>query len=372
VTDLPRRAFLGTAGAALAVSQFAPRVARAGANETIGVGCIGVGNRGSALLANLVKVQGVQVRAICDLLPEHVARAQKVVVDAGQPQPAGTAEWKKLLDMPGIDAIVSALPCDLHAANYLDVLAAGKDLYGEKPMCLSLADCDKVVAAAESSQRIVQIGFQRRADPRFIETIAQVHAGELGDLLEGRILWSNSWGPLYNWFGQAKRSGDWMVEQAVHNWDVMNWANQCLPVAAMGLGKNDLFREKQPDRDVHDYYAGVVQYANGVIVNIIHSWVACNKFNEEYTRLTGAKGGIDFNSGTFSYRPDAKRPDRVGHAYQGEINSTLLALEAWSKSLRSREKPIATVRHGRDAVLSCLMVKQAVYSKGVVGAGDLA
>ena len=171
MTNFPRRTFLGTAGAALAASQLAAP-ARAGANETIGVGCIGVGNRGTKLLNSLLKVQGVQVRAICDIKPEHLAEAQKRVVDAGQPKPAGTPEWKKLLEMPGIDAVVSALPCDLHAANYLDVIAAGKDLYGEKPMCLSIADCDKVVAAADSSQRIVQIGFQRRADPRFIETMA--------------------------------------------------------------------------------------------------------------------------------------------------------------------------------------------------------
>lgn len=373
MSPVRRRTFLGAASAALAVSQVAVRGVRAaGPNDLIGVGCIGVGNRGTALLTNLLKVKGVQVRAICDLLPEHLERAQKMVADAGQPKPAGTPEWKKLLEMPGIDAVVSALPCDLHVHNYLDVIAAGKDLYGEKPMCLSLADCDKVVSAAESSQRIVQIGFQRRADPRFIETMSQVHAGELGELLEGRILWSNSWGPLYNWFGQAKRSGDWMVEQAVHNWDVMNWANQCLPVTAMGLGKNDLFREKQPDRDVHDYYTGIVQYANGAIVNIVHSWVVSRKFNEEFTRLTGVKGGIDFNSGTFSYRPDSNKPDRVGHSYQGDINSTLLALEAWANSLRTRQQPIATVRHGREAVLSCLMVKKAVYSKGVVTASDLA
>ena len=79
---------------------------------------------------------------------------------------------------------------------------------------------------------------------------------------------------------------------------------------ALALGRNDLFRDLQPERDVHDYYAGLVEYPGGIFVNIIHSWVAPNKFNEEYTRLIGTKGGIDFNSGTFSYRPDQKKPDR--------------------------------------------------------------
>ena len=168
--------------------------------------------------------------------------------------------------------------------------------------------------AARASKQIVQIGHQRRADPRFIETMRQVHAGEIGPLVEGRILWSNSWGPLLGWFGQRRRSGDWIVEQAVHNWDVLNWAIGGLPVRAAALGRNDLFRDLQPDRDVHDYYSGVVEYPGGVFVNIIHSWVAPTKFNEEYTRLIGTKGGVDFNSGIFSYRPDQKKQDRVGHS----------------------------------------------------------
>ena len=63
---------------------------------------------------------------------------------------------------------------------------------------------------------------------------------------------------------------------------------------------------------------------DGIFVNIMHSWVAPNKFNEEYTRLIGTKGGIDFNTGTFSYRPDQKKIDRPFGG--GELNNTLLAL----------------------------------------------
>ena len=93
--------------------------------------------------------------------------------------------------------------------------------------------------------------------------------------------------------------------------------------AGMAMGRNNLFRELPPDRDVHDYYAGLVEYPGGIFVNIVHSWVAPNKFNEEYTRLIGTKGGIDFNTGTFSYRPDKKKNDRPFGG--GELNNTLLA-----------------------------------------------
>ena len=366
-----RRTFLTIAGTTLA----GPLILKSGVlGQTTGavnVGFIGVGGRGSSLLNTILKIPGVAVRAVCDINQERLQKAQKIVAEKGQPSPEGFSEWKRLLERKDLEAVVSALPCDLHARCYLDVIAAGKDLYGEKPMCIAVADCDTVVKAANASKQIVQIGFQRRADPRFIETIQQLHQGEIGDLVEGRVTWSNSWGPFFDWFGRRERSGDWMVEQAVHNWDIMNWVNRCRPARAMGLGKDNLFRELQPDRNVHDYYAGVVQYENGVIVNIIHSWIPPTKFGEEYTRLIGTKGGIDFNSGTFSYRPDQKRPDRVGHTATGQIDSTLLALEAFVNSVRTRQPSIATVEHGRDAVLTCLLMREAVYKQKAVTLKEL-
>src|SRR6185312_7406490 len=213
--------FLSAAGALAASPLLA-----ASPMETLGVGVIGVGSRGSVLLKSLLQIPGVEVRAICDVAPAHLEAAAKVVEGAGQKRPKLSADgsWKEILAADGLDAIVSAIPCDLHARCYLDAIAAGKDLYGEKPMCLNRADLDAVVKAAQESKQIVQIGHQRRADPHFIEPIQAVHGGEIGGLVEGRILWSNSWGPLLGWFGQKKRSGDWIVEQAVHNWDVLNWA----------------------------------------------------------------------------------------------------------------------------------------------------
>ena len=369
--DVNRRLFLEATGALAAGHALAATTTAAGADDVVNVGVVGVGNRGGVLLKTLLAIPGVAVRAVCDLEPAHLDRALAAVEAAGQPKPEGTAEWKKLLDFKGIDAVVSALPCDLHAAHYLDVLSSRKDLYGEKPMCLTPGDCDKVVSAANKGKQIVQIGHQRRADPRFIETMNQIRAGEVGELVEGRILWSNSWGPLLGWFGRRERSGDWVVEQAVHNWDVMNWACQGLPVRAVALGRNDLFRSLQSDRNVHDYYSGVVEYPNGVVVNILHSWVAPSRFNEEYTRLVGTKGGVDFNSGVFSYRPDLKRPDRVGHAHPGVVDNTKLALESFVKSVRTRKPPVCRVEHGRDAVLACLLVREALDAKRVATMKEL-
>jgi myo-inositol 2-dehydrogenase / D-chiro-inositol 1-dehydrogenase len=371
MNHLNRREFLATSGL-VAASQFIAPIRAATPSDTVRIGLIGVGGRGTVHLKTLLSLPGVEVRAICDLQQDRIESAQKAVGDAGQERPFGTKEWKKLLDRQELDAVASALPVDLHLACYLDVLAAGKDLYGEKPMCLTIAQCDQLIAAQKKSGRIVQIGFQRRADPRFIEPMKLVHAGELGELVEGRVCWSNAWGPLTGWFGQKERSGDWMVEQAVHNWDIMNWANQCQPKRAMGLGMDKFFKDKQPERNVHDYYSGVLEYENGVVVNIIHSWVPPRLFDKEYSWLIGTRGGVDFNSGRFSYRPDLNKEDHFGFDTQaGQIDNTKLAFEAFLKSVRTRSPSIAPPEIGRDAVVTCTLMREAVYRQRPVTLKEL-
>jgi predicted dehydrogenase len=112
-----------------------------------------------------------------------------------------------------------------------------------------------------------------------------------------------------------------------------------------------------------------VEFENGVVVNIQHSWVVPPRFNEEYTRLIGVKGGIDFNAGVINYRKEngekgEPKPD-VKITSGGKSESTVLAMQAFLKSVKERSKPIATVENGRDAVLCCLLMRKAVETKEV-------
>ncbi len=359
-----RRNFFQIAGAGGVTTAAAAQNAGP-ASDRIGAAFVGLGNRGSALLKETLAIDNADIRVLCDTNPARIAAGLEAVTKAGRPAPQTTADWRRLLERNDVQVVISALPVNQHARHYLDVIAAGKDLYGEKPMCLTRADCDAVVKAANASRQIVQIGFQRRADPRVIETMRAVHAGDLGPLIEGRILWSigATWGPRLGDFGKRAISGDWMVEQAVHNWDVLNWANRCLPTLAYGLGNDKLFRELQPDRDVHDYYSAVVQYENGVLVNVLHSWIAGPRFHDEYTRLAGTRGMADFNTGLISYHHLQKKTDSDPYAGKPALNNTLLALQSFLESVRTRRAPVATVEHGRDAVLSCLLVRDAVYAR---------
>jgi len=366
-----RRRFLAATGVVAGHAITRPLFGQDSASRQIHLGIIGVGNRGTTHLKVLLNQPGVRIVAVCDQKPERITAAQELVVAAGQPRPFGTASWPELLARPDLQAVTSALPVDLHLACYLDVLKAGKDLYAEKPMCLTLAECDTLIAAGRAAKdRIVQIGFQRRSDPKFLEAMELIHVGDFGPLVEGRVLWSNAWGPLYDWFGKRERSGDWMVEQAVHNWDVLNWAARSRPKRAMGLGRTGFFRDQQPDRNVHDYYTGVLEYESGLIVNIIHSWLAPGGLDREYTQLVGERGGIDFNTGVITYRKSTGRPTRRVGA-EMKTDNTTLALAAFLRSVRERIPAVAGPTEGRESVLTCLLMREAVYRGTIVTPRDL-
>ena len=91
MTRMPRRAFLGATAGALASAPLLA-TARPSPNETLGIGVIGVGSRGTALLQNLLQIPNLAVRAICDTEPEHLERALKTVEKAGQKRPAGSTD----------------------------------------------------------------------------------------------------------------------------------------------------------------------------------------------------------------------------------------------------------------------------------------
>ena len=111
---LNRREFVGAAGTAFAATILAPRITAAAPSNTVNVGLIGLGSRGTTHLKTLLGLPGVRVRALCDLLPDRVAKAQQAVTEAGQTRPLGTAAWKQMLELTDLDAVSSALPVDIH------------------------------------------------------------------------------------------------------------------------------------------------------------------------------------------------------------------------------------------------------------------
>ncbi len=368
--SLNRRRFLGcSAAAGLALSQG--RVIEAAGEGPVRLGVIGLGTRGTSLLRSLLELPAAQVVALCDVEAKHLLRGLGIVEKARGYRPEGYALQGPLLERSDLDAVAVALPCDGHAQAYLAALGAGKHLYAEKPLGLTGAECAQLIAAAAARPELaLHVGFQRRSNPRYRAGVDLIHQGELGPLIEGTAAWVSSNGPMNGhdgWLSRRARSGDWMVEQAVHVWDVFHWIAGGLPIRAYGQGRRDLFASEQPARDVTDHYAVQLEWPGGFHVSFLQSWVAPadDRFTGITLQVMGPGGGLDFGSGTLTYR-DRTRPRQTLHP--GNQADTRLALQAFLSAAAAPEPvpPPLTLAEARDATLTGLLVRKAVDERRVV------
>jgi myo-inositol 2-dehydrogenase / D-chiro-inositol 1-dehydrogenase len=373
---LNRRRFLGcSAAAGLALSQG--RIGE-GAVEgrPVRVGVIGLGTRGTSLLRTLLELPGAPVVVVCDAEAKHRLRGQGIVEKATGGRPEGVERVGQVLERDDVDAVVVALPCDLHAEVDRDAIRAGKHLYAEKPLALTVAACDMLIAESNRAPGVVvHVGYQRRSNPRYRDGVALIHRGELGTLIEGSAAWVSSNGPMNGhggWLARRARSGDWMVEQAVHVWDVFHWIAGGPPARAFGQGRRDLFATQQPGRDVTDHYSVHLEWADGFHVAFLQSWVAPadDRFTGITLQVMGTAGGLDLGSGTVTFR-DKARPRQTLHP--GNHADTRLALSAFLDAVRAGQPvpPPLTLAEARDATLTGLLVRKAVDERRVVTMAEI-
>jgi predicted dehydrogenase len=374
-----RRRFLGcSAAASLALTQgnLADAVAVEGGAAPVGLGVIGVGNRGTALVRSLLELRGASIVAVCDAEPKHRLRGQGIVEKACGERPEAYNDPRRVLDRKDVDAVVVALPCDLHEPVYAEAIAAGKHLYAEKPLAPSLDACDRLIALAEKSpELVVHVGFQRRSNPRYREAVERITGGELSRLIEARAAWSSSNGPMTGhggWLGRRDRSGDWMVEQAVHVWDILYWIKGELPARASGWGRTGLFSRIDPRRDVTDHYAVELEWSDGFRASFVQSWIAPadDGFTGSTLRVLGEDGGFDFSTGALTFR-DRSLPRQTIHG--GPQADSRRALEAFLAAMRAENSlpPPITLADARAATLIGLLARKAVDERRVVAIDEV-
>lgn len=184
-TCLDRRTLLagGVAASAATVMPlgevFAQR-RRASANEKLQVGLIGCKGMGWSNLTAMLKGADVVPVALCDVdarvLAERGAELRKTTGRA----PKLYDDYRRMLDDKTVDAVIVATPDHWHALQLIDAMSAGKDVYCEKPLGNSIAECRAMVAAKQRHGRVVQVGQWQRSNQHWADAIALVHAGGIG------------------------------------------------------------------------------------------------------------------------------------------------------------------------------------------------
>jgi predicted dehydrogenase len=240
-----RRKAIASTLAAAAAPLYVPQSAF-GANDRITYGVIAVGGRGRYLNQKFAKL-GNQCVAVCDVYRPNV---DKALVDT--PQAKTFEDYEELLALKGMDAVVVASPDHHHCPMLLAALKAGKDVYLEKPLSKSLEESRRMIAAVRGTDRIVQIGMQRRSAPAIMKAKKLVDDGVLGRVslvrpqwfwniakplnntpLEGNLNWRRFLGDAYprplepmrfrSWRYFHDYAGGNMTDQGTHLMDVVQW-----------------------------------------------------------------------------------------------------------------------------------------------------
>jgi predicted dehydrogenase len=180
-----RRTFLLGAGGALAAHAASPA-------EQVTLGVIGSGSRGTFVMTVFQKEPTVRVGAICDVYEPNLEKAASTAAQGGS-KPKLYRNYQELLADRDIHAVLIATPEHWHAQMVLDALAAGKDVYVEKPLCHTPEEGARLIEAEKKTKQIIQVGMQRRSYDLYQQGREAVASGRLGAVRMVRSWWLNNY-----------------------------------------------------------------------------------------------------------------------------------------------------------------------------------
>ncbi|MDR2147005.1 MAG: Gfo/Idh/MocA family oxidoreductase [Tannerella sp.] len=189
---LTRRNFLKTAAAAgFALPTLnIGALGKVSANEKLHVALIGCRSMGWGDLSDMLITNEVECVALCDIDQTVLNNRAAELEKQGRKKPALYGDYRKMLENKDIDAVIIGTPDHWHCLQMTDACAAGKDVYVEKPIANSLAECDAMVAAAQKFKRVVQVGQQQRSSGHWQQMVEYLRSGKLGTV--GRVhIWAN-------------------------------------------------------------------------------------------------------------------------------------------------------------------------------------
>ncbi len=302
-SDLSRRRLFTRAGAAAGVFTIvSPQAVRGSqANSQISVGLIGSGNRGTYDARITHADPRARVTALCDLFPDRVEQAKAALKLEKVEE---YTDYRQVLANRSLDAVIIATPPYQHPEQLAAAVAAGKHVYCEKPAAVDIAGCKSVIATGRKAnpKKVISFGYQQRYGPVYLEAYKRIQAGAIGELSTARGYWiaadpftrreypglSPEQEKLRNWFCYRDLSGDFIVEQDCHNFDVLHWFLGGLPLAAVGWGG----RKVRTTMDLMDHLSLTYEWPNGIFVNFEANQLTPRGYAKVGEEFTGRKGTI--------------------------------------------------------------------------------
>ncbi|MEM9659096.1 MAG: Gfo/Idh/MocA family oxidoreductase [Planctomycetota bacterium] len=408
--DVSRRTFIQGASAAMAgatVAAQAPLV-HAGGSDGIRIGLIGCGGRGTGALLNAVgaatnviypaegyhtedasegaaaQKKDVQVVALADLFADRLERCRRNLrrIDrqiADDQCYLGFDAYERLLANPDVNYVILATPPHFRPTQLMAAIQAGKHVFMEKPAAVDVPGIRTVMEAGRLANEKglgIGAGTQRRHTPGYRETIRRLHDGAIGDVVFAKCYWNGGqiwvvsrepgWSDvewqIRNWNHFTWLSGDHIVEQHVHNLDVVNWALQAHPIKAVsGLGGRQV-RTGERHGQIYDHFAVEYEYPGGVnVFSQCRQINGCKSMVGEFVVGSAGKSNcsdyIEPQSGA-SWKYDQRDP-----------NPLVLEHENLIASIRAGE-PINEAQAIAESTMTAILGREAVYSGQEITWGD--
>jgi myo-inositol 2-dehydrogenase / D-chiro-inositol 1-dehydrogenase len=326
------------------------------AKMTVRIGLIGAGRIGRKHAETISRLSSAVLSAVADADEEAAAAAAGSKGEATGVTVA--TDYRRLLDDPAIDAVVIAAPTNLHGTLIEAAAAAGKQIFCEKPIALTLAEADEALAAVARAGVPLQIGFQRRFDPAYERARAAIQAGELGRLFFLRSTTRDPEPPPEEYL---RASPSIFTDTAIHDLDMLRWlaGAEIREVHALGAS---LIREVHAERGLIDTAVLSLRFENGALGVIDNCWQAAYGYDVR-TEVLGAAGAVEVGHARESalLRLDrrgvtADYPywflDRFGLAYEREIADFV-------RCVADGAEPRATGEDGRRALAAALAAAQS-------------
>jgi predicted dehydrogenase len=344
---ITRRRFIETGVLAAAAAGLRSQ-ASAAPSDNVRVGFIGVGNRGDQLLDGFAKQPDVEIAALCDVYEPYLQRDAAAIhprykamgrVPRMRTPVAATVprvrDFRRLLERPDIDAVCIATPDHWHAVQAILAMQAGKDVYVEKPLTITLVEGRKMIDAQRRTGRVVQVGLNRRGSPVYQQLLPLVREGLIGRVTMARAYridnmhpngigrmkpedpppgfdWDMWLGPRafrpyqYNiapycfrwWKDYSSQMGNW----GVHYLDVIRWLiGEQAPAAISAHGRRVIVDD---DRTIPDTMEATFDMPGGAIITFgIYEGGGGTPIAGGEIELVGTKGTLVANEDGWAVRP---------------------------------------------------------------------
>ena len=356
-------------------------------------GLIGCGGRGTGAAVQFIKAgPNLQITALGDTFKDRLEQARDAIKKEGQTVPdekcfVGFDAFQKVIDS-GVDVVILATPPFFRPDHFAAAVAARKHVFMEKPVCVDPVGARSVMATALKAKELelsVVTGTQRRHQRDYAAARAKVLEGAIGDIVSAECYWNQSqlwyneprkeWSEMEymirDWVNWSWLSGDHIVEQHVHNIDVINWFTGSHPVKAVSFGS----RQRRKTGDQYDNFSTDFTFDNGMhlhsmcrqingcennVSEVIHGtegWVFTN--NQDHCEIYDKKGNIIWQFGEYVPDKDGKPTHnvKVNPYFQEHIDLVT--------SIRNN-KPINEAEDTAISTLTAVMGRISAYTGKMV------